>query len=162
MAKSYLILGSNSADKRSKLESTVLLLSTSIGKVLQGSSLYESEPWGYKSTNSYLNQVLLIETPLNAEELLAATQSIERKLGRKKKSVNGIYEDRPIDIDILFYNKDIVELEHLQIPHPRIPERRFVLKPLYEIAPHLKHPTLNKTVENLLRECTDNSLISKL
>lgn len=162
MAKSYLILGSNSVDKRDNLEHAVLLISKDLGTIVEQSSLYISTAWGYNSPHNYLNQVVLLDTTLTAKQLLIQTQDIEKRLGRITKSVNGVYQDRPIDIDILFYNQEIISQKDLEIPHPRLSERRFVLEPLCEIAPSITHPILNKTTETLLAECKDTLMVKRV
>lgn len=161
LAKSYLILGSNSVDKRENLEHAVLLISQKLGRITQLSSLYISAAWGYDSPNNYLNQVVVLETNAFANSILKETQDIEKELGRTTKSIDGNYQDRPIDIDILFYDKDIIKQEKLEIPHPRISARRFVLEPLNEIAPKFKHPILQKTIQELLLECKDMLMVKK-
>ena len=148
--KSYIILGSNSSDKQECLSRAIVLLGQMVGEVQILSSVYESEAWGYESENTYLNQALLLETNLSPLELLEVTQEIEEMLGRTSKTVNGVYLDRPIDIDILYYDNEVVVLPQLQIPHPRIYVRRFVLEPLAEIAADFIDPVKQKSIAQLL------------
>ena len=162
MASTHLILGSNSTDKRRCLSRAVCLLKDRVGKITASSSIYESEAWGYESQHSYLNQVVILQTELSPELLLSTTQEIEKDLGRKSKTVNGIYEDRPIDIDILFYNSKIVNSPVLHIPHPRLYERRFVLEPLLEIDAEYQHPVFQKSIYQLYQECPDKSIATRL
>ncbi len=162
MAQSYIILGSNSSDKQECLSRAIALLGQMVGKVQTASSLYESPAWGYESENSYLNQTLLVETELSPLALLDITQEIETMLGRTSKTVDGVYLDRPIDIDILYYDNEVVELPQLQIPHPRIYVRRFVLEPLAEIAADFIDPTKQKSIAQLLEQCCDNSTVVRL
>ncbi len=162
MTTTYLILGSNSTDKKEKLERAVVLLSQRAGIITQSSSIYKTAAWGYHSPNNYLNQVVLLTTSFSAQELLHITQEIEKHLGREEKSINGQYKDRPIDIDILFYEKSIIKEANLEIPHPRMSERRFVLEPLSEIAPMMVHPVSKKTVIELLNDCKDELAVERL
>jgi 2-amino-4-hydroxy-6-hydroxymethyldihydropteridine diphosphokinase len=125
------------------------------GKVIQLSSVYESEAWGFKADKKFLNQLILIETPLLPNELLARILRIEEKLGRKR-NMNERYQSRLIDIDILYFNNAIIDLPELTIPHPRMHERRFAMAPLVEIAPQYVHPLLKKTNSELLATVEDS------
>lgn len=162
MALVYLILGGNSADKSEKLLQAIALLFSELGEIKQTSSIYETEAWGYESANSYLNQALCIETSYSPLEVLHITQEIEKELGRTSKTTNGVYTDRPIDIDILFYDQEVVNLPELTIPHPHICERHFVLEPLNEICPKFNHPIRKETVKQLLDQCEDELAVKKL
>ncbi|MDA3853781.1 MAG: 2-amino-4-hydroxy-6-hydroxymethyldihydropteridine diphosphokinase [Bacteroidales bacterium] len=162
MALSYLILGSNSGDKENLLRHAITLLDQKLGQIIATSSVYETAAWGYTSENSYLNQALSIETPHSPLEVLHITQLIEKRLGRSSKSVNEIYTDRPIDIDILFYDNKVVNHPKLTIPHPHLCERRFVLVPINELAPELCHPIRQKTMRQLLSSCDDKLAVRKL
>lgn len=153
--KSYLILGSNSSDKQECLSRAIALLGEMVGEVQAVSSLYESPAWGYESEYLYLNQALLVDTNLSPLALLDITQEIEKMLGRTSKTVDGVYLDRPIDIDILYYDDDVVALPQLQIPHPRIYVRRFVLEPLAEIAAAFIDPIKQKSIAQLLSDIID-------
>ena len=104
----------------------------------------------------FFNQVAQVKTSLSAEKLLSLLLQLEKDLGRERRDTGG-YASRTIDIDILFFNDEIIKKEGLQVPHPRLPLRRFALRPLCEIAPDLMHPVLKKTVRELLRECPDTS-----
>ena len=162
MALSYLILGSNSVDKNEILGRTITLINKLVGTVTATSSVYETEAWGYESQNSYLNQALSVDTTHSPIELLHITQEIERNLGRSSKSINGVYTDRPIDIDILFYADEIVNMPELIIPHQHIAARRFVLEPMNELAPDLQHPVQERTIHQLLENCSDKLAVKKL
>jgi 2-amino-4-hydroxy-6-hydroxymethyldihydropteridine diphosphokinase len=142
----YLGLGSNMGDKRANLLQTVALIGAKVGRVVCLSRFYETEPWGYASTNTYLNAALGVETKLSPFEVLSVTQDIERELGRTTKSTEGGYADRPIDIDILLMGEWAMRTANLTIPHPLMHERLFVLEPLVEIAPTVVHPVLGKTI----------------
>ena len=148
----YLGLGTNLGDKRANLLQAVGEIEKQIGRKVCLSNFYETEPWGYESSNSYLNAVVCIETSLVPAEVLALTQSIERELGRTHKSVNGVYADRIIDIDILLMGDCVVHTEQLTIPHPLMHERLFVMEPLVEIAPEVMHPVLKKTIVEIYNE----------
>jgi len=142
----YLGLGSNMGDKRANLLQTVALIGAKVGRVVCLSRFYETVPWGYASTNTYLNAALGVETKLSPFEVLSVTQDIERELGRTTKSTEGGYADRPIDIDILLMGEWAMRTANLTIPHPLMHERLFVLEPLVEIAPTVVHPVLGKTI----------------
>ena len=134
----YLGIGTNLGDRTGNMHSAISLINEQAGHVLACSSLIETEPWGFNSDNAFLNAVVKIDTTSSPHELLLITQDIERKMGREHKSVNGIYHDRIIDIDILLYEDLVLNEEELTIPHPLIWQRRFVYEPLLEIAPHLR------------------------
>lgn len=140
----YLSLGSNLGNKKKNLESALEYINKQIGKVISVSSFYETAPIGFESANTFLNAACHIQTKFTPDELLKETQNIEKKLGRTKKSVNGDYSDRIIDIDILLYDDLIINEPDLLIPHPRMHERAFVMIPLSEIAEEIIHPVLKQ------------------
>lgn len=146
MAIAYLGLGSNLGDRETKITSALKMLGQK-AQILKISSLYETEPVGYKDQPWFLNCVCSLETDLSPQALLKFAKAIERKLGRKPTLRFG---PRLIDIDILFYDGLILDSPDLVIPHPRLAERAFVLVPLKEIAPNLVHPLLGVTIEELL------------
>ena len=131
----YLGLGTNLGDKETNLRMAVEEIGKRVGEVTSLSAFHASEPWGFESENSFLNAVCCVSTELTPIEVLHITQEIERELGRSKKSVNGIYSDRMIDIDILLYDDLHIQTPELTIPHPLMRERDFVIIPLREIAP---------------------------
>lgn len=152
MPKLYLSLGSNEGDREQLLRSAIDAIGRLIGPVDGISPLVETEPWGFESPHPFVNAALSVETSLPAMDVLERTQSIERQLGRRRKSIAGRYEDRPIDIDLLLYGDLVLTSERLTLPHPLLPERLFVLEPLAEIAPQILHPTLGKTIQTLRDE----------
>ena len=131
----YLSLGSNLGDREEMLNRAIALIGERVGEVQRVSSFIETEPWGFKSKHPFLNAACLVLTTLSPEQCLEATQQIERELGRKKKSRNGKYHDRPIDIDLLMYDDLELSTPRLTLPHPRMKEREFVMIPLREILP---------------------------
>ena len=134
----YLGLGTNLGDdKAANLRKAVDMLNEQAGHVLACSSFMESEPWGFQSTNTFLNAVVAIDTQHTPHELLSITQSIERTIGRTHKTIDGNYCDRIIDIDILLYEDIVINTPELTIPHPLMLQREFVCRPLQEIAPQL-------------------------
>lgn len=152
MATVYLGLGTNLGDKEANLRTAIYKLQERIGKQVSLSSFYETAPWGFESDHSFLNAAIGLETILSPIEILHITQEIEKELGRTKKSVNGSYSDRLIDIDILLYDTLVLQTPELTIPHPLMTERDFVMKPLIEIAGNVIHPTLQKTLSELYQE----------
>jgi 2-amino-4-hydroxy-6-hydroxymethyldihydropteridine diphosphokinase len=145
----YLSLGSNTGDRQTHLRNALSHIPGKIGKILTLSGFYQTQPWGYVSQEPYLNMAIAVETALNPATLLSETQAIEKTVGRRDKTINGVYHDRIIDIDILLYDDLIIQSPTLTIPHPLMHQRTFVLHPLAEIAPHLIHPVLKKTIAEL-------------
>jgi len=141
----YLCFGSNLGEREKNLAQALTLLSQKVN-LEKVSSIYETEPVGYKEQPPFLNLACQISTDLNAEKLLHLAKDIENKMGRIASFRNS---PRPIDIDILFYNKQVVKTQNLTIPHPRLAERAFVLIPLAEIAPELVHPELDRSIAKL-------------
>ena len=129
----YLSLGSNLGDREQMLHRAIALIGERIGTVQRVSSFIETEPWGFQSEHPFLNAVCLVLTTLSPEQCLKETQRIERELGRTTKSKDGIYHDRPIDIDLLLDDNLMVSTPSLTLPHPRMEERDFVMVPLREI-----------------------------
>ena len=146
----YLSLGTHLGNKEENLNTAITLIEEQIGDVVHLSASYISEPWGFCSENNFFNCVLAMHTEFEPEELLIATQRIEQLMGRVHKSVDGQYRDRLIDIDILFYDTLVMHSPILTIPHPLLHRRMFVLKPLVEVAPTLRHPIFNKNILELL------------
>ena len=160
MNTAYIILGGNIEDRLDYIKNGIELISLRVGEIHNKSSIYESEPWGFDASINFLNQVVEIRTDLSAQDLLKQLLAIEIELGRERKESG--YASRTIDLDILFYNNEIIYIEKLIIPHPRLHKRIFTLKPLCEIAPNLIHPVLKKTIKTLLDGCEDDSIVNKL
>ena len=129
----YLSLGSNISNRKRLIRDAVDLIDERVGHVVKKSSLYETTPWGFSSPNKFINACVCCETMFSPRELLTATQTIEKILGRTGKSIDGCYNDRVIDIDILLYDDLHVDDSDLKIPHPLMEQRDFVMKPLSEI-----------------------------
>lgn len=146
MNQAYLSLGSNQGNREEYLSKSIQALKA-FGKIIKKSSIIETKAWGKEDQADFLNQVILIQTNLSPEDLLQKCQNIETKLNRKRIEKWG---PRTIDIDILFYNDLVLNTPQLQIPHPYIPHREFVLNPLSEISPNFIHPTLNQSISVLL------------
>ncbi|MHB1178888.1 MAG: 2-amino-4-hydroxy-6-hydroxymethyldihydropteridine diphosphokinase [Daejeonella sp.] len=155
----YLLLGSNLGDSRKYLHDASARIEKKVGIITLKSSLYQTASWGNQDQPDFINQVVRVETDLFPKELLRSILEIEVELGRERVSKWG---SRTIDIDILFYDDQVLNEPDLTIPHPYLHERRFSLMPLHEIAPHLIHPTLNKSVRELLDELSDNLFVKKL
>lgn len=147
----FLGLGSNMGDRKANLAKAVAILSQKMS-LLRQSSLYETAAWGYTEQADFLNQVLKVESDLKPLPLLNFLKKSEVEIGRVE---NFRYGPRLIDIDILFYDDLVRNTKKLQIPHPRIAERAFVLVPLNEIAPDFMHPVLGKTIAEMLAEVPD-------
>lgn len=152
MSVLYLGLGTNLGNREKNINVAVDNIQKLIGKQISLSTLYETEPWGYTSENMYVNAVISVETELTPQQVLSITQNIEKEMGRAKKSLNGQYADRIIDIDILLYDNMIIKTPELTIPHPLMTKRMFVMKPLAEIAPDLIIPDINKKIKAIINE----------
>ncbi len=153
MTDLYLGLGSNMGNRERILRRVVDLLQERIGEMVRLSAFYETEPWGFVSSHAFLNAAVWLRTSLSPQDVLHTTRQIERELGRTQKSTNGMYADRPVDIDILLYGDMVAEADfnmedgciHLSLPHPLMQERLFVMEPLAEIAPDTRHPVSGMT-----------------
>ena len=140
MAKLYLALGSNQGDRKALLDAARAACDASLGRVTGCSDYIETAPWGFSSPHPFLNAVLELETELSPLAVLEHTQEIERQLGRRTKSSEAGYQDRPIDLDLLLYDDLVLETPRLTLPHPLMHLRNFVLEPLPQRAPMLTHP----------------------
>ncbi|MHA8061781.1 2-amino-4-hydroxy-6-hydroxymethyldihydropteridine diphosphokinase [Cytophagaceae bacterium 50C-KIRBA] len=155
----YLSLGGNLGNTLEIFKNVYPILEKKIGPILHFSSIYQTKAWGNTHQADFLNQVLKLSTELNPQELIAQLLLIESELGRVRKQQ---WEARIIDLDILFYGHQVIQESNLQIPHPFLPQRKFVLIPLTEIAPNLTHPILQKDIHTLLLACPDSSEVKKL
>lgn len=158
MTEVHLLLGSNKGNREEYIAGALQLIEFRCGPVRRQSALYETEAWGEKQQQAFLNQAVTILTKYAPVDLLHAIKSIEKEAGRTESTHWG---PREIDIDILFYGNEVVELPGLNIPHPYLHQRRFTLVPLHEIAPEFVHPVLQKPVSSLLQECKDESEVTK-
>jgi len=154
----YLLIGGNLGNREEYLQTAEELILKHCGTLLKKSAVYETAAWGNTNQPAFLNQVLMIKTELNARQLIRRILKIEKSMGRIRQEKGG---PRLIDIDILFYNKEIFNLRFLTIPHPEIQNRRFVLQPLADIEPELVHPILKKTISDLLLQCIDKLPVNK-
>jgi 2-amino-4-hydroxy-6-hydroxymethyldihydropteridine diphosphokinase len=161
MNEVYLCLGGNLGNCLATFGQVYALIEQTVGKIKNQSSLYQSQAWGMVEAPDFLNQVIMVETEISEKELLVFLLEIEKKLGRERVET-ATYQSRLIDIDVLFFNKKIIKTETLEIPHPRLHLRKFVLEPLNEIAPDFMHPILNKRISELLASCPDTGQIKKL
>lgn len=152
--KAYLLLGTNEGERQTNLAKAIELINKWAGKVIAQSSVYETAPWGKTDQASFLNMAISIETDLPPLVLLEHLKDIEKQVGRVSTEKWG---PRVIDIDILFYGDEVVQVPELQVPHPYLPVRRFALLPMAQIAGGLVHPVLRRTVSELLEECPDGS-----
>ena len=130
-------------------------LAERVGDVLALSSIYETEPWGFESENRFLNAVIVLRTGLSPFDLLDATRLIEIEMGRIEKS-DGTYQDRVIDIDLLMVDDRIIRTRRLTLPHPLMHERLFVMEPLAEVAPEVRHPLTGRTMREILEDLREN------
>jgi 2-amino-4-hydroxy-6-hydroxymethyldihydropteridine diphosphokinase len=159
MSNAYLLLGSNLGNRLQYLQQASVFTEQLCGAIIQWSAIYETEAWGIKEQNSFLNQAIQIQTLLEPQKLMQTLLSIEEKLGRKRIQKLG---PRIIDIDILLLNDEVIKTPSLKVPHPYLPERRFALTPLAEIAGEIIHPILKESIKQLLIKCTDESDVYKI
>ncbi len=157
--KVYLSTGTNLGDRRLNLITVEGLINLKVGPVVKKSAIYETAAWGVTEQPDFYNQVLLAETTLPPAEVLREILEIEKFMGRVRLQKWGA---RLIDIDILYYRREVINEPHLKIPHPFLQDRKFVLIPLSEIAPDYTHPLLEKSNEQLLKELKDESEVRKL
>lgn len=155
----YLSLGSNLGDRAANIARALAALNAAGIRVTRQSSLYATEPVGFRTQPWFLNAAAEAQTSLLPLQLLHVLAEIQRSLGRRPRYDNG---PRTLDIDILFYGAALIRLPQLEIPHPRLAARRFVLAPLAEIAPALRHPALGATIAELLAACPDTSHVHRL
>ncbi len=159
MNTTYLLLGSNMGNSRQQLLQAKKNIQQQIGKIIRQSNLYSTAAWGNTQQPDFLNQVIIVQTKLTAAETMQSILTIEKKMGRIRNKKN---DPRIIDIDILFYNKEIIDSSNLIVPHPQLQNRNFVLVPLNQLSPNFKHPVLNKTIHQLLRNSPDKLTVNKI
>ena len=158
MNKTYLLLGSNMGNNKALLSSAAVQIVKKIGSITRKSSLYSTAAWGNTRQPDFLNQVIIVETELTAMQTMQNILNIEKKMGRVRTVKNA---PRIIDIDILFFNKEIIVNKDLAVPHPQIQNRRFALVPLNQLSPNLSHPVLKKSIHQLLIHCHDKLNVKK-
>jgi 2-amino-4-hydroxy-6-hydroxymethyldihydropteridine diphosphokinase len=159
MNKVFLLIGGNIGDRLQNLHQAITGLAATCGPVIQQSAVYETAAWGKTDQAPFYNQALVFTTSLTAQALITTILSVEEEMGRRRMEKFG---PRVIDIDILFFNDEIINEPNLTVPHPQMQNRRFVLVPLHEIAPELVHPVLHKTIAQLLQECPDDLEVRKM
>ena len=152
------MIGGNMGDRMANLAMAIKLIEQQIGNIELKSSIYETAAWGQTNQPDFLNQALLVNTNLQAAELMSKLLSIENLMGRIRTIKLG---PRTIDLDIMYFNNEVISTNLITIPHPKLAERKFVLEPLFEIAPNYLHPILNKTNARLLKECGDSLAVYK-
>ena len=158
MNKTYLLLGSNMGNSQQQLSIAIKNITEQVGTVTRLSSLYTTAAWGNANQPDFLNQVIIVSTELTPLQTINIVLLIEKKMGRVRTTKNA---PRIIDIDILFFNKEIIAEKILTVPHPEIENRRFVLIPLNELSPGFTHPINKKTIHQLLAACTDTLDVKK-
>jgi 2-amino-4-hydroxy-6-hydroxymethyldihydropteridine diphosphokinase len=154
----YLSLGSNVGNREAQLRNAIARLG-GVGKVVRVSSFYETEPVEFTAQPWFLNCAVALETSATPRELMKAVLQIEEEMGRRRVQKKG---PRIIDIDILLFADEVIESDELTVPHPAMAQRRFVLEPLAEIAPEVRHPAMGKTVRELLRELPDGQAVKRI
>jgi 2-amino-4-hydroxy-6-hydroxymethyldihydropteridine diphosphokinase len=159
MNRVVIMLGSNQGDRLKNLENARIFLGEEIGTTLSLSSVYETEPWGFTSEDRFLNQAVMLESCLAPQAVLDRIKAYEYSRGRRSRAQG--YQPREIDLDILFYNDLILDSASLTIPHPLIPERKFVLLPLSEIMGEFLHPVEKKKVNVLAGICGDPLVVRR-
>jgi 2-amino-4-hydroxy-6-hydroxymethyldihydropteridine diphosphokinase len=159
MNKLFLITGGNIGDRKKNLQAAATLIAERIGQIEKSSKIYETEAWGITDQPAFYNQVHIVKSNFSAREVLEKILKIEEEMGRRRTIKNAA---RIIDIDILFFNEEIVNEQNLVIPHPQITNRRFVLLPLKELAPQMIHPVFKKSMEQLLLRTNDQLKVTAL
>lgn len=159
MNVAFLCLGGNMGDRLANLNRTKELIKEERLNILAQSNIYETQAWGTEKSADYLNQCIKISTELDAQSLMKLLLNIEQRLGRVRTENKN--QSRTVDIDMLLFNGDVIKTELLEVPHPRMHLRQFVLKPLNEIASGILHPVLHKSIHRLLMDCPDTLTAKK-
>jgi len=155
----YLSIGGNLGKRKANLAKAVYLIEQYIGQIIALSGLYETKAWGVENQPDFLNQAIIVKTRLSPEQVLKYALGIENLMGRKRERK---WYTRLIDIDLLFFEQQIINTTDLTLPHPFLAKRNFVLTPLAEIAPNFIHPILKKSVLELLKVCPDSLEVDRL
>lgn len=161
MNRAVLLMGGNLGNVPATFSQAKNLIVEQVGEIVAESSLYLSAAWGFEAEEKFYNQVLIVNTCLSAQNLLSKILEIEIFLGRMRNRDQG-YQSRTLDLDILFFNQEVIETEKLKIPHPRLHLRNFTLVPLAELIPDFIHPVLNVSIKQLLHQSTDELRVQKL
>ena len=156
MSRIYLGIGSNLGDKEQNIKTALKLVEERVGKIIIQSSICQTMPWGFHSDNIFFNSAACVETNLTPMQVLSVIKMIEMEMGRTSKSSQGMYADRIIDLDLLFYEDQVINEVMLTVPHPLLQYRMFVLMPMTEIAPDLVHPVLKLPMRELLTRLVIN------
>jgi 2-amino-4-hydroxy-6-hydroxymethyldihydropteridine diphosphokinase len=157
--EAFIGVGTNLGNREENLKKAIDKIIMYAGEVVSSSWIYETEPWGFTTKDYFLNMVIGIKTYLESVDLLKQLLKIEMEAGRVRGTEK--YSSRIIDIDLLLYGNEIINKPLLRVPHPKIPDRKFVLVPLCDIAAEMTHPVLKKTFGALLEECRDESVVKK-
>ena len=155
----FLLLGSNLGNRNVFLNNAITYIARDIAPVVKESAVYETQSWGKTDLPDYLNQVIMLQTPLSAQDVLQRILKIEIEMGRKREEKWG---SRIIDIDLLFYGSEIINEPNLTVPHPELHNRRFTLEPLAMLAADFIHPVLNKSILELKNSLKDDLIVKKL
>lgn len=158
MNKAYILIGGNTGNRVINLAKACRMLEERCGRIESRSSVYATQAWGMTDQRDFLNQAVLLETGLEAAELMDTILELEEAMGRKREARNG---PRNIDMDILLFNDQVIDTSKLKIPHPRMHLRRFALVPMCELAPDLPHPVSGKKMKQLLKECSDGLQVDR-
>ena len=162
METCYVLFGSNMGDKNQIFAQACLFINNRCGRIVKVSSAFESEPWGFEAEEWFLNRVIVLETELGPESLLAELLDIEKELGRVRHPEVEGYCSRTADLDILYYGDRVIQTPTLTVPHPRLHLRRFALLPLCDVMPDFVHPVFQMTQMELLQRCPDESMVREL
>ena len=162
MTRCYILFGSNQGDKNQLLEQACALINIRCGMLVERSSLYSSEPWGFEAEEWFLNVLIVVETELEPDALMDRLMEIEKELGRVRHPEAKGYTLRTVDLDILYYGDYVIRTEKVTAPHPRLQDRRFALMPLCELIPDFLHPVLGISQEALLKKCADTGRVFRI